>query len=561
MGDLKEIWDNRITTGQFPVLSKKKGNSQESQVFYNCVDRRYLCSYATPYRLEGNCLLSILWKIKEAKPAWEVHTFTLCYNHQGVKDYTVQRLENPGQAWRACRPSTEAVEVGFLEAAALLQDAYRQNVRFKTRLPRGVPVDTLLLDYDTGEVQRGTLLSKLSLRRFTPRMYINLFLAAVKRMDYSLLNDLSTPARQEKLRDRPEPDPDDYLSRCIFLKSGVVRVNREKEQIFADAYAIICTPQDQIVKIDYHFRLLKDNHTWLIDDITETGRWTIPEEHADNPLNNTVVCALFQVDSEERITTWLDGEEEIFLTGELEQARFYKWIVPHCFSWQEYDVNNSILCEFIVIGKEIAVFTQQSRHLPSLEKMMRESGFKATGRVVLSKKDLLGIVARAEINSTAFDMYSLKNILEPYSGRSALLYCRDEKALYSYIYQNSEKVVLDSGCLYALKKRSCKGSQCRSALVEYYICGCWAFINVFNQELEKEIAYLHSCCQVQEKVIDQEWKNAYDLFNPPISTTRRWEIFSFISRFHRQGEALVGLGLVPYAKQVACLTGAVIQGK
>lgn len=529
----------------------------EPTVFAGCKQATYQEAYASLDRLEGKCDLLLIYHAKNRRKRKEpeVYRLTLCFDHEGIREHRIKTLY-----WFKQGTETNRFEyrpLSITEAAALLQDAYLQNQRFNTPAAEGYSRHAALLECDIPDIQRRELLRRLSNQRLSSRMLVNVYLAALRRMDNALLYDLSSPKRQECLGGRREfilKYGEEYRE-IIFIRSGISRMKKEGDTLLTDVFALVITPQEEIMRVSYHLRLISVDGEYCIDDFTETGREILQGDHPENPFNYKVHCFVYdlEIQAADAIRDWLDFDEELFLTGELENALIYKWLKRQDKPWEEYNLYDSIFGEFILSEKQLIVYARKPANLvESARKVTRHFLEYITGhrRMYLPVRTLYQAVF-----SRPSDTIGKGNnlLLHKYQGYSALLYTNDYYPLIGYLNRNTcGKIMLGprTWCFFRTKK----------SFKEYYLSGNWLKIYCSGDELEREIEFFRTNFLIKDMVLDQELEDYFDLFNPPVSEQKKWHIYGLLCKFYKEKGEMQELGLVPPLRNVVKTMGGIKTG-
>lgn len=512
----------------------------------------FFTAYASMMRLTGKCHLINLWKEQGAKQL-TAHIFELNFNHEGVKKYRIQKVRRR-DIQMLYSPGIQYIELCAQEAAALLQDAYAQNICCGTKPAAHFTSEYLLLAQDTSTFDRSDLLNKLIRQEFTAVTFINAYFTAFRRMDNPLLYDLSSDQRKSRLGGRNE-----FLLRhgkeyqgCTFLRNSItaLKYNEEDEaNLEAEAYAAVITAEEEIIKISYSLKLLKRNNRFYVDDFSEIGREPIDVKHPDNPFNYKVFCAKYKLLSNQKNKEWFADETDILLTGELKECQIYKWLQSYDNPTEEFNINDKILCEYIVTKNELYIFAKKPYNLLKAAKKAAESA-----RIKLQKKYFLQIHQLYEdillnINDTG-NIADESFELDKYSGQSALIFLGDNYALAEYLNRIAEgKYKLGTRGWYFYNRQN-----------EYYLSKGWLNIWIYGEGMEREIEHLEKQFDIKEKVLSNELENQQDQFNRPISEQKKWCIYGLLQRFFHEKNEIQELGLIAPLEEVLRMFGAVKTG-
>lgn len=509
-------------------------------------------------RLEGKCSLAIVWKGRGGKKEMEMHTFLLCFNHEGIKEYKQRKIYRPGRFEWPHSDWRKSTWLSLPEAAALIQDAYQQNTRFGTSPADGFKQYSFMLEYDTSSIDRCQLLSKLLPQYLSPQMLANVYLAALRRTDNGLLYDLSGPRRQADLGDRSEfliRHGEEYRQ-LSFLKSGISKMRKDRDAYYINAYAIVSTVQEQLMRLSFQLVIIKSPNRYCVEEFRLTQREELAGEHPDNPLNYEVFCSVYYLKRAAAVKNWLEKDPDIFMIGELNDRQCYKWLYNREIPWLEYDITDRIMAEFIVTRHELIIYAKKPCHLARMEKtaaLNASGGLTLYNKFYLPVRTLYSIIFSGEARSLSGK--SSMN-LRRYRAESALLYLGEGNVSFQCLQKSVEyKVMLGHKCWYLFCRKA--GDNGADTLTEYYIAGNWLKVNVIKGEMEEEIAYLRSNLHTAV-VYGCELENYYDLFQPPVSEQRKWQIYHLLKLFEKEGGTIREMGLVPVLRDVARVMGSIL---
>ena len=541
---LKDNYLYSIIQGQEPV-------TRQTQQALFC------WAYATMDRLEGNCSLTVVWKGRGHKKEKEIHNYQLRFNHEGIKDYQQKKAYRDDRGEWPFPGRTEYTSLTLPEAAALIQDSYYQNVHFGTRPAEGYKQYSFMLEYDTSALDRGRLLLKLSPQHLTPQMFANVILTAVRKLDNILLYDLSGPQRRAALGNRDEfllRYGEEYRQMC-FLKTGILDIDKDGRVCRIKAYAIVSTPQEQLLRLGFRLIVVCAEDQFYLEEFVVTENEELAGDHPDNPLNYEVFCAVYRLNGVSAIMGWLDQDPDIFMIGELHDRQCYKWMQSREVPWLEYDITDKILAEFIVTRHELIIYAKRTHHLVRMERI---AGQKAPGlisgykRVCLSVRKLYELLLSGQLLNPADKR---RTSLREYGAASALLRVGQEQLSYQFLQDRIEcKVMLGLKCWYLFCRKKA-GPNTDETVAEYYIDGNWLLVNVLKGDPAQVMADFERIPGTAV-IFGSEVENHDDMFAPPVTEQRKWQIYGLLKRFDKEGGLLKEMGLAPALKDVAQAMGA-----
>lgn len=523
-------------------------------------------AYVSMSRLEGKCNLTVILKGRGGKKELEVHTFLLFFNHTGIKEYKQKKVRCPGGS----EPSylhvqgREYIELTLQEAVSLLQDSYRQNIRFGTRPAPGYANYSFMLEYDTSSLDRGRLLARLSLQYLAPRMVANVYLTALRKMDNGLLYDLSGSHRRALLGDRTEflEQFGEEYRELSFIKTGIVESSIENDVYTYKAYAIVGTPREELIRLKFSLNVRKAGDGYYVDKFTLTNREAINGEHPDNPLNYEVFCTVYRLnDRGEAISRWLEKDPEIFLIGEVNDQQCYKWIENRDVAWLEYDITDRLMAEFIVNEQELFIYTKKPHQLVRVERITSQN---AAGSITGYKRLYLPVRKLYEHLFTGEQgkPISMRKAMQRYGAESALVYLGQDKVTFDSLQKSIEfKVMLGPKCWY-LFCRNETGKMNEPSLTEYYIAGKWLLVNVIKGDPEEQLSVFRKISGTAVIHISESDNNGYSLSGlsgPSVSEQQKWQIYGLLNQFRKEGGLLREMGLAPSLREVVGSMGSLIR--
>ena len=525
---------------------------------------RCVAAYTTLDRAYGKCGLIILWEKKIPKKELEMHTFLLNFNSEGIKRYMVKRLLTlQSQNWED--NLVGYVRIDFSEAVSLLQDAYKQNVKFGTRPADGWEKYSYFLDSEDPDIDRERFLDKLSFNNLNPIEFTNIYLAAIKRLDNAVLYDLSSSERQKRLGQR-----DDYLiyagedlAGYTLLKSKVISSEKLGKRRLVSVFIIASTPQDEIIKIDYTLVLIRTGKTLYLDNFQELNRTILSVDDPENPMNYRVFCSIYHLSSYAHILvrSWLEDNAEIFLTGEFEGGTCYKLLKPEEVASKSFDAISGIVCEFMLTDHELFIYAQKPFHLAKME---RSLPLALKDKVFFKQKYNLPIrkLYKAAIMGMPLEELLKKKVWETgatvFSAFSAFLFWKGYGQIFDKLKNEALHVLqLDREAWYFFIERKSSGSEEAPVYLEYYISGNWLRLNVFNGNIAEELNKLGPYVDV---VKEYEFQKQYGIFNAPsLGKERQWEMFKMLNLMGREAPSLKAMGLIPSVRGMARRLGTLVQ--
>ena len=530
---------------------------------FNISAGRCVAAYTTLDRNSGKCGLIILWEKRLPKKELEMHTFLLNFNSEGIKRYMVKKLLTlQGQNWED--NLVGYVRIDFSEAISLLHDAYKQNLKFGTSPAEGWEKYGFFLDGEAPGIDRKRFLEKLSFYNLNPIEFTNIYLAALKRWDNAVLYDLSSPERQKRLGRR-----EDYLlytggdlAEYTFLKSKVISSEKLGKRRLISVFIIVSTPQDEIMKIDYNLVLVRNGKTLYLDSFRELNRTILSADDPENPMNYRVFCSIYHLSpyAHVLVRSWLESNEEIFMTGEFEGGVCYKLLKPEEVASKTFDAISGIICEFMLTDHELFIYAQKPFHLAKME---RSLPLALKDKVIFKQKYYLPIrkLYKAAIMGLSLEELLKKSAWETgtnvFLAFSAFLFWKGRGQIFDKLKNDALHVLqLDREAWYFFIERKSCDSEEIPVYLEYYISGNWLRLNVFNGNIAEELNRLGPYVDV---VKEYEFQKQYDIFNAPLGKERQWKMFKMLNLMGREAPSLKAMGLIPSVRGMARRSGTLVQ--
>lgn len=510
-------------------------------------------AFASLDRAEGVCRLICIWR-ENGRRSMLAHRYTLLFNAGGIKEYQIEDI--PGfclSSWLN-EMDYEMVEIELSEAADLILDAYMQNKKFKTQPALGIDDDYFMFQYagDRTEAVNQRLLPDCQ----NINMFINIYLSAFIRLDYGLLYDLSSSDRQRQLGDRhdylQEINPE--LSQCTFLSTQIVSVQKSKPLSEAEVSVTILTPQEEIWKLSYKLKILYTANNYSLLDFQEISREQLDLCHPQNPLNYKVYTTLFKHNAQEQVRGWLNEQANVFLTGETGDMEQYKWLVEGSAPWEEYCFSKAISAEFFLTDKELLIYCQKPENLASINWILAEDlpeRLSIQDQYYLDNKELLYRVC----NLQGETKFSLSQVLEGKRAVSHLLvlHGKELSRFMGHVISAAEKMITlgNKFHYYFIRQKD-------DTIFEIYSYRNYQWVTVYSDPREGLLGWIKENFILDNLIPDYELEDYYDLFTPPLTEQRKWEIFQQLMQLDKEASCMRKMGLVPSVKEAATQYGVVI---
>ncbi len=379
----------------------------------------------------------------------------------------------------------------------------------------------------------------LTLEEFT-----NIYFTALRRMDKALLKKLG-------LREEFLVTFDKDWSGFTFLKSKILRIEKKGQQGIVVVSVIVCTAEEEIMKIHYQLVLQEGEQGLAVADFQEVKRTVLLMDHPENPLNYRVFCSVYAISSAGLIRNWLESNPDIFLTGEFAKGDCYKLLKVEDCPRQCFDVTAGIVSEFILTKHELIIYAPQAAKLAGMEFLLARDLKKG---VVFQQKYYLPV---RELYKTVISGASLERLLQEekrqpnlhsFQAFSAFICWKSSELILDYLRKEAtEKQQLDRETWYFIKERRKTDNQEEAAgFIEYYVSGNWVRINAYNEDLEKELKRFRGKVElIQEEALQEE------------DAERKWKIYKLLNLMAKEAPSLKEMGIVPSVKAIAWRLGSV----
>lgn len=484
----------------------------------------FLQAFASPERIEGKCRLALVFQNLFPRRELEIHLLTLCFNHEGVKEYVVRTCPSARRQLLLKTLSAGNVSINLPEASALVQDAYRQNVGFQTRPAAGFTKDYPLLKIDAAQATGSQLVRKLCVQKISPLKFVRLYLSALRRLDSGLLYDLSTAEHQKSLGSRAEFFLQEREERYYtYYRSMVCEIKEQKEFIHALASIVVNSTEDVLLRITYRIVLVNTDSGYLVHDFYEERREVLSASDPDDPQNERVFYTAYQLrEDSSKLSCWLDKEPDIFLAGEREGGEYYKWLKNADFPWSDFSRSASTFAEIYLFPREVVIFARKARNLMLAEKSL---GGQWGDQLVFNHK---GYLRRQDLDRALLARSEQFTDRERESHAVLVMLQVEQEGIYASLACKAEYVeCLGDRAWYFFFQGRGPGE---NSVVEIYLIERWIKINAFRGEIEQAIDWLKTICCIREVIYQDKLK--YDL----PQTKRTWRMMGSLRRFNRAAE-------------------------
>lgn len=484
-----------------------------------------LQAFASTERIEGKCLLALVFQNLFPRRELEIHLLTLAFNHEGVKEYIVRTCPLSKRQFLLKTLSAGNVSINLLEASALIQDAYKQNVGFQTRPAAEFTEEYPLLKIDAAETAGSQLVRKLCVQKMSPVMFVRLYLSAMRRLDSGLLYDLSTPERQKALGNRVEFFMQEREERYYTYHSSMVcEIKEQKDYIDVLANVVVNTAEEVLARITYRIVLVNTDSGYLVHNFYEVGREVLPASDPDDPQNERFFYTVYQLREDSSRLSRLDKEPDIFLAGEREGGEYYKWLKSADFPWMDFNRTASMFAGIYLFPREVVIFARKARNLMLAEKSL---GLQWGAQLVFSHK---GYLRKQDLDRALFTKRGQFVDRDRESHAASAFLQAERKGIYVALACEAEYVeCLGDQSWYFFFQGRGPGE---NSAVEIYLIDCWIKINAFRGEIEQAIDWVKNICCIHEVIYQHDLECELPL------TKRTWRMMGSLRRFNRAADKL-----------------------
>jgi hypothetical protein len=512
-------------------------------------------------RAAGKGELIILWRNSNKSKQVAAYRLKVSFNHEGVQRCRTGMMQKHEIDYSFAQ-ARYCTMLTLPEAVSLLQDAHAQNLRYANLPAAEQESYQFILEYSTAALDRTALTHRLLGNKMSLHAFVNVYLAAFRRMDTALLYDCSGVGRRKRLGPRESfiLTYGEAYNGMTFLRSSLASIEIYSDFYSVDAFFVVITPEEEIMKIKFSL-IIKEcgGGQYCVERFTEISREILDGEHPDNPFNYWIHCSVFKIGHENNIINWLNNESGVLLTGETESCCVFKWLYDAVNPEQDFNINDKILAEYIVQKDELIIFAKKPYNLLQAEKKAAECApdcLKLQKKYYMPVQQLYRYVYAScpDWRDTQDDPCCLKK----YEAYSALLYLADEGSLWEYWHRCADgkaglgphsSYVFSGGWEYNI-----------SSFKEYYLSKNWLKVYAYGDDALMEIERLKNHLPIIDFISDQELANYFDLFNPVVSEQRKWYIYGVLRRFYHEKNDLHKLKLVASFEDVLRVFGTIKTG-
>ncbi|KJS87400.1 MAG: hypothetical protein JM58_04420 [Peptococcaceae bacterium BICA1-8] len=345
-------------------------------------------AYVSPSRLQGSCVLVFMMKMEKE---YNAYYFSLAFNHLGIKEYFQHTSSNKEELLKIIEKQNLR-SINYFSAQTLLQDAYKQNQRFGTKVASGLSQYKHFLTNNTKveAKENSRELLRLSAKEVTPERLINAYFLALKNMDAALVYDIAAPSLQNKFGDR-----DDFLANWVhpfekysFIKSIPLGWINGENNASCQYQIIGSNENDELKKIDFNFDLEKNNEQWCIAGVKIECFSPINDGDPLNPLNYKVFAGVYSISNYINIKSTFDNWDKVHVTGEFDGGICYKWFKAGDPVDKGLDISSDIYGEFILTNNELIIFSSSLKNVTEICYFFQELLQDANKSVHLAVKGL-----------------------------------------------------------------------------------------------------------------------------------------------------------------------------
>jgi hypothetical protein len=424
--------------------------------------------YVSEERLRGKCRLRIVSRAEAGGKETCVYQLILMFNHEGIKECACERF-SAEETQRVLEELAGQKRISLEEGAALIQDAHRMNCLFKTRPAAGFEPLKELLDLDTRDLDRWDIFQKICDFPIAGEAAVSVLLRSVANMDLFLAKCFCS----EDLKKEKAP----WLWKEQIVHWQISPMKAAAEAWQGDGW--VCrvsvfskNARDQMVQRVYDTEWVQKERFYL-QAYTLAAAAVLRADDPRNPENGRVFCSMYEFAPARagQIKNILDYLPEVFINGEMEQGYLYKWLgdeteddTPRC----------RVFCEILLLDQKLWIYSVHPGHLAKAEQWIgghMSKRIRFAGKCRIYERTLLNIAVAGDTEG-----------IKPVQGVLARL---DDMCLFLEEMESQKALSLSMGKdgFYWF----CSGD---AGVSEYYICGNWVRIHMYQGDLPAQLRRL-----------------------------------------------------------------------
>jgi hypothetical protein len=417
--------------------------------------------YVSEERLRGRCRLRIVSRADSGGKETCVYQLILMFNHEGIKECACGRF-SADETQRVMEELAGRKRISLEEGAALIQDAYRMNCIFKTRPAAGFEPLRELLDLDTRNLDRWDIFQKIC--DFPPagEAAVSVLVRSVANMDLLLAKCFCA----EDLKNEKAP---------WIWKEQIVHWQISSADEGGRMYRVSVfskNARDQMIRRVYDTEWVQ-RERFCLQAYKLTAAAVLRADDPGNPENGKVFCSMYEFapTRASQVKNILDYLPEVFINGEMEQGYLYKWLGDET---EEETPRCRVFCEILLLDQKLWIYSVHPGHLAEAEQWIgghMGKRIRFAGKCRIYERTLLNIAVAGDTEG-----------VKPVQGVLARL---DDMCLFLDEMESRKALRLPMGKdgFYWF----CSGDE---GMSEYYICGNWVRIHMFQGDLPAQLRRL-----------------------------------------------------------------------
>jgi hypothetical protein len=420
--------------------------------------------YVSEERLKGKCRLRM---VSRENNETCVYQLLLMFNHEGIKDCVGSRFSSD-ETQRVLEELAGQKRISLKEGAALIQDAYRMNSLFKTKPAAGFEPLKGLLDLDTRDLDRWDVIRKICDFPSAGEATVSVLLRSVANMDFILAKcfcaeDLIDAKAQWIWKEQIVHWQISPIQGMAEISSGngwACRVS-----VFSK------NARDQMVQRVYDLEWIYKER-FCLKAYKLTAAAVLRADDPRNPENGRVFCSMYEFTQARasQIKNILDYLPEIFINGETEQGYLYKWLGDD----MDETPYSRVFCEILLLDQKLWIYGAHPGHLAKAEQWIAGhmgKRIRFAGKCRVHERTLLNTAASGGVEGVKSAQGALARLddmcsfLEEMEKQKALSLSMGKDGFYWF----------------------CSGDE---GVSEYYICGNWVRIHMFQGDLSAQLRRL-----------------------------------------------------------------------
>jgi hypothetical protein len=481
--------------------------------------------YASEERLKGRCLLRM---VSRENHEVCVYRLLLKFNHEGVKDCGCNRFSED-EAQLVLAELEGQKQISLEEGAALIQDAYRMNRLFETSPAAGFEPLKEWLELDTRNLDRWDIFQKICDLPPAGEATIAVLLRSVANMDLSLAKCFC--AEDLKKEDAPWV----WKEQIVHWQISPVKSAPETspESVWTCRVSVFSkNARDQMIRRVYDTEWVHKER-FRLKAYRLTAAAALRTDDAGNPENGEVFCSMYEFAPARasQIKNILDYLPEVFINGETEQGYLYKWLGEETEE-REWTPRRRVFCEILLLDRKLWVYSLHPGRLAKAEQWIgghMGKRIRFAGKCRVYERTLLSIAAGGNAED-----------VKPVQGALARL---DDMCLFLAEMKSQKALSLSMGKdgFYWF----CSGE---AGMSEYYICGNWVRIHIFQGDLSAQLRRLRGSLECV--LYDSDIRKYRDRERAPQNSRGCWNWYKTLRQAQTEAKGFQARGFIPDLRDI-----------